>query len=237
MKNTCFILLLFMAVFACKSQKSVHTASHAPFVGLQTSGCFGYCPVFKLTVLGGGLVRYEGERFVEKEGRDSFMLTKEELVRLRAKVASVNLWQYPDRIESQIMDAPSATLFAYDSAKTKRVSGSIDRPVPLLELENMLKDLAEAHGLQVKRGVDPRAVPADAKKELILKLKPELNAGNWIAQFTEFRVQLVRRISSENIWLVGYDSKQIDEKTIIELFKNTEGVVEVQANAKVEDRN
>jgi hypothetical protein len=47
----------------------------------------------------------------------------------------------------------------------------------------------------------------------------------------------VRRISSENTWLVGYDSKQIDENAIIELFKNTEGVIEVQANAKVEDRN
>ena len=236
MKPT-LLLLSFAALFACKTQKNSAIAPGSPFIALQTGGCFGYCPVFKLTATTSGLVRYEGERFVEKEGRDSFLLTAAELAQLRSKTAAVNLWQYPDRIESDIMDAPSATLTAYDGARSKSVSGSIDRPAPLLELENMLKDLAEAHGLQVRRGVDPNTVPEATKKELIVKLRPELNAGNWIGQFSDIRLRLVRRISAENIWVVAYDSKEIEEKSIIELLKNTDGAVEVQVNAKVQERN
>ena len=237
MKLTVLAFLACLSLVACKTQKNNALTPGAPFVGLQTGGCFGYCPVFKLTATTSGLVRYEGERFVEKEGRDSFLLSKTELAQLRSKTAAVNLWQYPDRIESDIQDAPSATLTAYEGTRTKSVSGSIDRPAPLLELENMLKDLAEAHGLQVRRGVDPNTVPEATKKELIVKLRPELNAGNWIGQFSDIRLRLVRRISAENIWVVAYDSKEIEEKSIIELLKNTDGAVEVQVNAKVQERN
>lgn len=231
------LLLVGFAFFACKTQKNNTLPPGTPFVGLQTSGCFGYCPVFELIAYTNGQVRYVGERFVEKEGRDSFLLTAAELTQLRTKVSAVNLWQYPERIQSDIMDAPSATLTAYDFKRVKSVSGSIDRPTPLLELENMLKDLAEAHGLQVKRGVNPNAVPEATKKELIVKLRPELNAGNWIGQFSDIRLRLVRRISAENIWVVAYDSKEITEKSIIKLLKNTDGAVEVQVNAKVQERN
>lgn len=236
MKPT-LLLLSCLSFFACKTQKNNTLPAGTPFIGLQTGGCFGYCPVFKLTVLTNGQVRYEGGQFVEKEGRDSFLLTAAELAQLRSKVTAVNLWQYPDHIHSDIMDAPSATLTAYDSKRVKSVSGSIDRPAPLLELENMLKDLAEVHGLQVKRGVDPRAVPETSKKELIVKLRPELDAGNWIGQFIDIRLRLVRRISAENIWVVAYDSQEITEKSIIELLKNTDGAVEVQVNAKVQERH
>lgn len=232
-----FLIVCCTTLFFCKTQKNKALTSVSPLVSLQTGGCFGYCPVFKLTAYSNGRVQYEGQRFVEKTGRDSFLLTADELGRLRSKVAAVNLWQYPDRIQSDVMDAPSATLTAYDGSRSKSVSGSIDRPAPLLELENLLKDLAEAHDFQVRRGVNPEAVPEANKKELIVKLRPELNAGNWIGQFSDLRLRLVRRIAAENIWVVAYDGNEMDEKSMLELLKSTEGVVEVQVNAKVQERN
>lgn len=238
MKNIALLLLLAAPlVWACKSSKNSHVTSGTPLVTLHTSGCFGFCPVFQLTVLSNGLVRYEGQQFVEKEGRDSFMLTPEELRQLKRKVEEVNLWQYPDLIKSDIMDAPSATLIVYEGNRMKKVQGSVDRPAPVLELENLLKDLAEAHDFHVKRGVDPRVVPESSRKELIVQLKPEINAGNWIAQFGELRLRLVKRLTADNIWLVAYDAKAIDEASVIELLKGTEGAVEVQVNGKVQERN
>jgi hypothetical protein len=234
-------LSLFLAAcaafFSCKTAKNAAPAPASPFVALQTGGCFGYCPIFRLTAFTDGWVQYQGLQFTEKQGRDSFLLTADELARLRAKVAATNLWQYPDRIQSEVMDAPSATLMVYEAARSKSVVGSIDRPAPLLDLENAMKDLAEAHGLQVKRGVNPNAVPEANKKELIVKLRPELNAGNWIGQFSDIRLRLVRRISAENIWVVAYDANELEEKSLIELLKGTDGVLEVQANAKVQERD
>jgi len=70
-----------------------------------------------------------------------------------------------------------------------------------------------------------------------VKLRPELNAGNWIGQFSDIHLRLVRRISAENIWVVAYDANELEEKSLIELLKGTDGVVEAQANAKVKERD
>jgi hypothetical protein len=235
MKTLLFALASLTLVAAGKCRKSA--ADTSPLVGLETSGCFGYCPVFKLQFLNNGLVRYEGLHFVEKMGKDSFFLAKEELDQLKAKVKEVNLWQYPDLIKTDVVDAPFATLTAYDGDRSKSVRGSFDRPKPLLELEDLIKDLAEAHDFRVKQGVNPNEPPAGTLKEVIVKLKPDVNAGNWITQFQEFKLRLVRRLGEENIWLVAYDPKQIDEQTLLESLKNVDGVVEAQTNMPVKERN
>lgn len=237
MRTTILLLVSLSLISAQKCKKNTGGGDTSPLVEIHTGACFGYCPVFTLTVLNNGLVRYNGERFVEKIGKDSFNLTAEELKKLQVKVKEVNLWQYPDMIKTDVVDAPFVTLTAYQDGKSKSVRGSFDRPAPLLELEGMLKDLAEAHGFEVKRGVNPNSIPETNRREVIVKLKPEVNAGNWIRQISEFKLQLVRRISTENTWRVAYDHKQIDEKAVIELLKNTDGVLDVQPNNKAEERN
>lgn len=229
------LLLLLAAHFSCKTGQKAATA-RAPFIELKSGACFGFCPVFRLTVRNNGLVEYEGIRFAEKIGLDSFRLTKAELSGLRKKVQEVNLWQYPDRIETQVADAPFVTLTTFRDTQPKSVTGSIDRPAPLLELENLLKDLSEKHGFQVTRGVNPNEVPAERRREVIVKLQPEINAGNWVRQFTGYRFILVRRISSENTWLVAYDAEELEEKAVLDLFKKSDGVIDAQANRKVEER-
>ena len=47
----------------------------------------------------------------------------------------------------------------------------------------------------------------------------------------------MRRISSDNIWLIGYNPAQIQEAQLIDLLKDMEGVLEVQANKQVKERN
>lgn len=228
-------MMILAALISCQTGKK--TASpDAPFVEIKSGACFGFCPVFRLTVRNNGLVEYEGIRFAEKTGLDSFQLTKAELAGLRKKVRQVNLWQYPDRIETQVADAPFVTLTAFRDGQSKSVVGSIDRPAPLLELETLLKNLAEKHDFQVDRGVNPNDIPAERRKEVIVKLQPDVNAGNWVREFTGYRFVLVRRLSAENIWLVAYDPAQMEEQAVLRLFKGSKGVLEAQANRKVEER-
>ncbi len=221
------LLLVLTVLLSCKTgQKAAQ--QRAPFVELKSGACFGFCPVFRLTVRNNGLVAYEGIRFAEKIGLDSFQLTRAEMAGLREKVQQVNLWQYPERIETQVADAPFATLTVFRDDQSKSVSGSIDRPAPLLELENLLKELAEKHDFQVTRGVNPDEIPANRRQEVIVTLQPEINAGNWIREFSAYRFQLVRRMSSENIWLVAYDPEQIKEDALLKLFKNSKGVTDAR---------
>lgn len=218
--------LVLLCPFACRTGKK--TVGEVLLVELRTGACFGYCPVIRLTVRESGLVEYEGQQFAERQGLDSFRLTKDEMKRLRKQVRQVNLWQYPDRVESQVADAPWATLTVARDGKTKSVAGSMDRPEPLLELENAIKNLAETHGFQVKRGVNPKEPPIGTRREVVVTLQPELNAGNWIQQFQDIRLLLIRRLSEENKWILAYDPAEIGEKELLQLFHNTEGVLRVE---------
>lgn len=219
------------AVFAaCNSSKNL-SAPDTKLVELRTSGCRGFCPIYRLTFWNNGKAEFEGIKFTAQAGLRNFVLDKTELADLQALVADANLWQYPDRIESTVADAPSATLTAFgDNGKTKSVTGSIDRPKPLLELEARLKRLAEKNGLQVQRGVDANQPAPGYQRELIVQLKDDVNAGNWLRQFQELRLQLVKRIPPNNTWVVAYDTRDVSEKSVLELFRSMEGCISAQPN-------
>lgn len=222
------LLLLVAALLACKTRKENPPAGATNLVRLATQGCRGFCPSYTLDFRNDGSVAYEGTRYTVKMGKAEFKLTPDELKKVQAKVKEVNLWQYPENIESRIADAPYATLTAFDGDKSHSVSGSIDRPAPILELEMLLKDLTEAHGIQVKKGFNPDDPSLQMTAQVIVKLKPDVNAGNWVGKFGEdIKLKLVRRVSSENNWLVAYSPKVHTEQEIIGLLKDVEGVIDV----------
>lgn len=231
------LLLAFAALLSCKSRKEMPNPNNdSPLLEFEQHGCRGYCPTYKLSFLNNGVLRYEGLRNVEQLGVVKTAITPEELTQLRTELADVNLWQYPEVIESKVADAQSSTMTVYRDNKSHSVMGSIDRPKPILELETKLKNLAESHGLRVKKGIDPNA-PAATDKELIVKLKDNVNAGNWLMQFESMKLHLVRRLSAENMWLVSYDPAVIEETKLINLLKTSEGVLDVQVNKATKDRN
>ncbi len=219
-----------MATSTC-DKKLVTTVDPSPLVQLETHGCRGYCPTYKLLFRKDGTVEYEGIRNMVKMGRDTIQLTDVELKSLRTAATELNLWQYPERIESQVADAPSSSLTIFDGDKSHQVSGSIDRPKPILAFESLLKDLAEAHGLKVKEGVNPYEAPAN-QQELQVKFKPDINPGNFMMQFESLKLRIVRRVSAENLWIIGYNPDQISEKQLITVLKGTDGVLDATPNKK-----
>lgn len=228
MKSLFFLIISAALVSAGKcGKKEGSPADHSPLVQLDQYGCRGFCPTYQLVFHNDGLVQYEGKRNMVKMGRDSFQLTKKELEDLKQALTNVNLWQYPEHIESQIADAANAKLTVFGVDKMHEVTGSIDRPEPILHFEQMLKDLAETHGFKVKEGVNPYAPPPN-QQELKVKFKETVNPGNFLMQFQDVRLRIVRRFSAENEWILGYNPDQIKEKQVIELLKSTDGVLSVE---------
>jgi hypothetical protein len=101
-----------------------------------------------------------------------------------------------------------------------------------LDLEKLLQNTAEAHGLKVLKGVNPNDIPESQRREVVVLLKPEVNAGNWARQFTGAKIQLLRRTGEENRWLVGYDPNEIDETSLLELLRTSEGALEATPNRR-----
>lgn len=244
--QTAFWVGLSLLAGACSRSKVksdlVQAAPAPPLIQLETSPCRGYCPVYRVLFRANGVAEYEGERFVEKIGRDSFRLTASELVQLRKAVETTNLWQYPNEFPVTIADAPGASLTVYRNSEQKTVRGSMERPKPIRDLDELLRQLTRAHGINLD-SKDPNALPEGAQSELLVKLKPGLNAGNWLRDFnqggSEVQLKLVRRTggTGDNIWVVGYDRRKIEEKTLLDLLKTTDGVLEAQPNRQAQERH
>jgi hypothetical protein len=84
-----FITLIVMACTAAchaTSQSSYggeSASSHEPLATLERTACFGFCPIYKVTIFRDGVVEYEGKQFVKIRGRAIRRLSARQLAQLR----------------------------------------------------------------------------------------------------------------------------------------------------------
>jgi Domain of unknown function (DUF6438) len=233
------LLCMLVALLAgCQSNRNTKVVNDpSPLISLRTGGCRGYCPMFVLEFKQNGQVDYEGIRSVEREGKSSFQLTDSELKSLRTTIESVNLWQYPERFPTTIADAPGATLTIFRAGQSKEITGGPERPQPIRNLDDQLRALATVHGYNLK-SFNPEATKPSA--ELLVRLKPDINAGNWLPALNEKSkadLRLIRRASSENVWVVSFNPTIHQATDLIDLLKAQPEVLEAQLNRAVEERN
>lgn len=231
----CLPILTFLMT-DCQN-KSTPKMTNGPLVALETGGCRGYCPQFKLTFSSDGNVEYEGIRSVKRLGKSTFQLTKPELADLEKQLEKIDFFRFNDRYESPIADLPGATLTRWENGKMKSVFGYHDRPELLLSLQKMLMQLTENHGISLA-SFNPDEVESTAGKTVIVELKNGVNAGDWLAQFTDQRLNLVQRIAPDrNLWLVRFDPSEISQENLLHLLKSSKDVVNVQGNEEVKNRH
>ncbi|MDX1911871.1 MAG: DUF6438 domain-containing protein [Saprospiraceae bacterium] len=249
MKHPLFLIAAAMIV-ACSPQKNASAQQPAAqwskttlkkedanaLLRFETGGCRGYCPIYKLTFRNDGSMEYFGNRHVEKVGNQTIKLTADEFSQLQNAVRRANLWEQPERLPSQVADAPPHTFTVFNTEKKHSVRAMGPMPQPMQELENLVQNIAEAHGIMVKKGVDPND-PASMKGQVIVKFKPDVNAGNFCMQFMEFKTKPVRRLGEDNIWLIGYNPSELTEEQFINIISGMDGVLEVQADKPVQERN
>ena len=197
-------------------------------IHFEAGACRGYCPIFKLTFLTDGTLQYAGLRNVLAVGDETAKLSAEEFSELQNAVRRANLHEQPAQIPSDIVDAPKHTFYVYHEGKRHRVMGSRPLPEPIQALDDLMQDIAEAHGFMVKKGVDPDN-PSAMTGQVRVVFKPEVNAGNFCMQFMEIKSRPVRRVSEQNIWLIGFNPSELTEVQFINILQSMEGVVDASS--------
>ena len=61
--------------------------THEELATIDRTGCFGWCPIYKLTVFRDGTVEYSGERFVKTTGAATWTVTPAEIAAIDALFA------------------------------------------------------------------------------------------------------------------------------------------------------
>ena len=69
MKKYLFLLALSIITMSQKCDESTTAATgEGDFIAIQTTGCFGRCPVYGFKIFEDGKATFEGERFTVVEG-------------------------------------------------------------------------------------------------------------------------------------------------------------------------
>ena len=99
-----------------------------PVITLERGACYGFCPVYKLTIFDNGKVVYEGKDYVKQKGRAEARITKAALQTLIGEFNKIDYFKLEDEYVSgektcpqEWTDAPSAVTSLSLNGKTKRI--------------------------------------------------------------------------------------------------------------------
>jgi Domain of unknown function (DUF6438) len=229
----CFVL---MQCGATKKTKSKALPPNSPLIRLATGGCRGYCPIFSITIDQKGTCTYTPERNCAVQNEQTFQLTKTETASLQKQISTLPFRVYPERFESFVADAPPSIMTFFTPDSTYIITGTLERPRPLIALEEKIRGFALAHGIDTRKSVNPNDIPTGQAGELIVQLKEQINAGNWITTIQTGNPKLVRRMPTNNTWLIKYDQKEVTMKDMILLLEANDDVLKVQKNMRADDR-
>ncbi len=116
-------------------------------ITLQRTPCDGPCPVYKLTVLGTGTVRYSGKAHVDKTGKHEWKFSRRRLQRLAEAFENARYSRMQDRYtDREFAGAPGClTSIEYADGSSKSVEhyhGDPAAPAALTDLEDEIDRIA-----------------------------------------------------------------------------------------------
>ncbi len=148
------VVLACIAVMMCLSGRASgaplsNTASPGNadviFASLERTACYGYCPIYKLSIHADGRVDYHGEHFVKHKGDAAGRLSPAQLVKLRDAFERAGYFKLAESYDHpQITDAPGAITSFTDGGRAKSVPhnyGDETAPHALGELEAKIDKL------------------------------------------------------------------------------------------------
>ncbi|HWO25689.1 MAG TPA: DUF6438 domain-containing protein [Kofleriaceae bacterium] len=113
---------------------------HEHLATIERIGCYGSCPVYKLTVYRDGAVEYEGEQYVKVEGKAAGELRPEEVTALEELFRKHRYLELKDSYEYEGYTHAASVYTAYTPAGGKRKDvrhymGDISAPQRLVTIE------------------------------------------------------------------------------------------------------
>lgn len=116
-------------------------------IRLQRTACFGSCPVYSVTIDGGGTVTYDGEGAVRVVGRRTAQIDPAIVAQLLATAENLRFFELrdayreienPDGTRSVVTDLPTKLVTVTANGRTKRVEDYVAAPDALTDFERQI---------------------------------------------------------------------------------------------------
>jgi len=230
-----FILSLAFVV-SCKSPKETDDPSTlVREMELQKNPCFGKCPYYVMTIYKGGIVRFDGRKFVKKFGLYTKKLSKSEYKAIKKAFKAANVWSFEDSYNSDIPDIPKPRITFQQGDKIKSIIGDINRPQIIKDLQTKMEAIADSEGWTMRSVPNPEIQDYYITDELIISLKPRHDVKEWLKKYESWNMKILNPISEKkNLWLFKYDNPDLNPAQVINLLSLDEDVMILEFN-KTED--
>jgi hypothetical protein len=132
---------------ACNAEKDIVDLDSV-IITLERTACYGFCPIYSLTIHGDGTVLYEGEDYVETVGKAETVISTKKVKQLISEFDKIDYDSLKDSYtERTITDAPSVITSITRNGKTKTIEhyhGDFDAPEKLTELEDKIDEIVNS---------------------------------------------------------------------------------------------
>lgn len=240
MKKYILGLAFFSLLLSCSTTKMVTDPSKAsPIISYGKGPCFGKCPIYTVTVYNTGLIKFNGVRFTDKEGKFEKQLEKKEYSSLIKLFEDNRFWRFDDSYSMDLVDASTTTISYSSDGKTKTVKGKSGFPDKLKEIMQRM-DMFEKDSIgwkQTEKSENPSKQESIIENQIIIKTGDGMIMSSWLQEYKDLGVRLIRKLGhGDDLWLIRYDISKIKPAEMIEKLKSDKFIKEADFNTKVSDR-
>jgi hypothetical protein len=138
--------LLFTSEKCSEKQSDKYLYGEDDAVEMSKTVCFGSCPVYNISIKGNGAARYEGIRFVKKEGNFGKKFSAQETNALFNAFEKSDFWSFQDEYTEEVTDLPTTFLTFRHKGKEKKIRMYFGYPEELETLAGYVAKMAESEG-------------------------------------------------------------------------------------------
>jgi hypothetical protein len=115
--------LLALALLGAGCQRVSQSRELGSFsITLERTACYGFCPVYTVTIHGDGRVEYSGERYIDIPGSQKARIQPENLQGLLKTIDRIHFFALQEKYFEGCTDQPTAIISLHLDGKSKQVS-------------------------------------------------------------------------------------------------------------------
>lgn len=121
MKLLTMIFAMAGLLAACAPVDAQPQASENVTITLVRGACFGFCPIYRVSIDGAGNVVYNGERFVNVRGEQRAQIPASDVRALLRRFDEIGFTRLRDSYRANVTDLPTYTVSLTRNGVTKTV--------------------------------------------------------------------------------------------------------------------
>ena len=151
--GNCFNAILMILVSAlyvsCAGPKTI--TEEDLLIEMKRTPCYGLCPVYTARIAKNGKGLFEGVENVEKIGKFSFSLSRDELAELDRAFDNAAFYQLKNIYNADVSDLPTTYLTYNRDGRRKKIMDYYGAPDELRSLENRIESLVLSKKMKKSR--------------------------------------------------------------------------------------